>query len=327
MRGNIKLFQILLCFILITGIPSGSMAANNPPGPPSQLLIQKAPDTSPAPVSPQGNDGLLSGMTPGNYKIPSGWSLIRVQDFEGGCGSGEHCGGSNGSITTAKSHNGSHSVGGTYSADQNSVGWYLASGETGSYSEIYVSFYEYIESQALFNDEFFLARFKSPGSTFQEVIADWYWAPGFNKPNATLYIVPQGQRDARVAEKSDTVPKGQWFQWEVHYRPNSAGNSDGFFRIYKNGSLYVSAENANLNGKVSMSNGELQVGGVYTKLVWMTDYPTCTSCSSSPGTGSDLCTNYKGWWGQSFSNPKCNPTDPPLPSFKRFIDDIILIKK
>jgi len=329
MKGNLNFIQILLCFVLITGIPFGSMAADKTPMPPSIKGIILGQDILPAPVpvTPPGNDGLLSGMTPGNYKMPSGWSLIKAQDFENGCGSGEYCNLSQGSINSTRPHTGSKSLGGTYSADQNSVGWHTDEGIAGSFTEIYLSFYEWIDSSALFNDEFFLARFAVNSGVFQEVLADWYWAPGFNKPSATLYIVPQGQRSERLVGKSATVPTGKWVQWEIHYRPNTPGNSNGFFRIYKDGSLFVSAENADVNSTVSMANCSVSVGGVYTKLVWMKDYPTCTVCSSSPGDGTDYCMSSKNWWGQSFSNPKCSPKDPPLPSFQRFIDDIILIKK
>jgi hypothetical protein len=215
----------------------------------------------------------------------------------------------------------------------------LEEGYVGSFSEIYVSWYEYIESQALFNDEIFLAKFAVTSPVYQEVLADWYWAESsrstfsssFNGAYATLYIIPQGPRDARIAGRKDAVPKGSWVQWEIHYRPNTSGSSNGFYRIYKDGRLYLSAENADVNGDTSMNNTMVMLGGTYTKLVWMENYPTCTVCSTKPGgnseNGTDACTLYKGWNGQSFSNPKCAPIDPPLPSFKRYFDDIIIMKK
>ena len=88
LRENLKLFQILLCSILITGTPYGSIAADSPPLPPKIKGIISAQDP-PVPITPPGNDGLLSGMTPGNYKIPSGWSMVRATDFEGTEPSGE----------------------------------------------------------------------------------------------------------------------------------------------------------------------------------------------------------------------------------------------
>jgi hypothetical protein len=81
---------------------------------------------------------------------------------------------------------------------------------------------------------------------------------------------------------------------------------------------------------VENSGPDADAGGLYTKLVWMTDYPACSvpsGCSSGPGEGTDACTAEMGWWGQPFGDPVCNPIDPPLPGFKRFFDDIIVMKR
>jgi hypothetical protein len=279
---------------------------------------------------------LLTGMTPSNYSIPSGWGLVRATDFEGSQPSGEEWNVWNASVRTDRPHTGTKSLGGIYGWDQSDVAWRLMPGVVGSYTEVYLSFYEYIESQALFNDEFFLARFNvtdAQGGFLHEVILDWYWAlaedgvtPTYNGAKATLYAVPQGVTFGNLAGKTDTIPKGAWVQWEIHFKPNTPGNSDGFIRIYKDGTLYTSASNANLNGSTSMNNAAIQAGGVYTKLTWMDNYPTCTVCSSAPGS-LDYCYSEQGMGqGQLFSSPYCYPTDPSLPSFYRWIDDIIVMK-
>jgi len=277
---------------------------------------------------------LLTGQTPGSYSLPSGWSLVRATDFEGTKPAGEAWELWDASIQTDRTHMGTKSLGGTYSRGQADVAWRLWGSSVGSYSEIYLSFYEYIESQALFNDELFLARF-GIDTPFQEVLVDWYWAynppetNSFNGTNAALYAVPQGVQSERYQITGGAVPKGSWVQWEIHYRPNTPGSNNGFIRVYKNGSMVGSAENVNLNGTVDMNSADVQVGGVYTKAVWMMDYPTCSvpsGCSTNPGNGMDMCTNEHGWAGQSFSSPVCNPIDPPLASFKRYYDDIIVMK-
>lgn len=327
MQGRAMVYLVLLCSWMTAGIPLVSIAAGIPT-PPSGLAIDAPvapPDTviPPAPVTPPGTDGLLSGMTPGNLRVPSGWTLVRAQGFEGTKPTGETWKLWNADVSTDRAHAGSKSIGGTYSYDQGDVAWRFSSGQMGTFSEVYLSFYEYIESQALFNDEFFLARF-AVDSPFQEIILDWFWAPGFNQPKSTLYIVPQGVYTKRLAPKTADVPKGTWVQWEVHYRPNTSALNDGFFRVYKDGTLYTSVENVNLNGTRSMFNMSVHIGGVYTKLVWMTDSPTCSKCSSKPGEGTDYCSASKKWFGQSFSSPHCGS---PLPPFKRYFDDIILMKK
>lgn len=327
MKRKTTLYFKLLCFWMIIGIPMFSMATIIP-SPPSGLSINEKGTILPPPT-PLGGDSLLPGMTPKNYTIPSGWSVLRTQDFEGTCPAGEWCGRWSGSITTTRPHTGSRSVEGSYPSDQADAGWSLEEGHTGYFSEIYLSFYEFIESQALFNDEFWMAQFVK-SNPFQEVIAAWLWArndqgrPAFNTPNMHLYAVSQGNKTERYAGVLKAVPKAAWVQWEIHYRPNTPANSDGFFRVYKDGTLYTSAENVNLNGTLSMENVAVQAGGLYTKLVWMTDSPTCSSCSSAPGEGTDYCSSSKGWFGQSFSSPICGPS---LPSFIRYFDDIILMKK
>jgi len=345
MRGNQKFFQILLCFILIAGTPYGSMAADKSPSPPLIKGITSEnnppPEPTPVPVTPPGKNGLLSGMTPGNYSVPSGWSLFRAQDFEGTKPSDETWELWGASLQTDRKHGGTYSLGGTYNNSQDDIAWRLWG--LGSFKEVYVSFYEYVESQALFNDEFFLARWFND---VQEVVVDWFWAYNgneslsFNGTKAGLYTVSQGTiSQGAVSDRwmhyRGLVPIGSWVQWELHYRPNTPRNSDGFMRIYKDGYLFgtMGVENVNLNGTVEMNNADMQIGGVYSKGTWMTDFPTCSppnGCSSQPGEGNDLCTNQVGtpkWLGNSFADPVCNPIDPPLPSFKRYFDDIIIMKR
>lgn len=341
MKSRKKVLIALLCSSLIAGSPLGSMAADKIPSPPYKLgitsgTVPPAPDpVPPLPVTPPGNDGLLSGMTPGSYKIPSGWSLVRAQNFEGTKPGDEQWGSWNGVVNTVRPHTGSKSIEGTYSNDQADAKWLLASGNLGGFSEIYLSFYEYTESKARFNDEYVLAHF-AVANPFQELVLVWLWAedssgtPAFNGVRAPLYAVSQGNQYGRFAGSTTTVPVGAWVQWEIHYRPNTPGNSNGFVRIYQNGTLRKASENVNINGTVDMSNMFVQAGGYYTKLVWMTDSPTCSvpsGCSTAPGKGTDYCTAAKGWSNQKFSAPVCAPIDPPLSSFKRYLDDIILIKK
>jgi hypothetical protein len=129
-------------------------------------------------------------MTPGKYSLPSGWALVKAQDFEGTKPTGESWGTWNGVVTTTRPHSGSKSIEGTYANDQADASWRLSAGLAGSFSELYLSFYEYIGSNALFNDEFFLASVMKRGSDGnsqdQHWFVDWFWAPTYNNPNATL---------------------------------------------------------------------------------------------------------------------------------------------
>jgi hypothetical protein len=352
MKGGVKMFLAIVFSGLLAGIPTVSMAAGVP-SPPSGLSIgaPEPTDIPPIPPTPVGDDGLLTGMTPGNYKIPSGWSLVRATDFEGTKPQGETWEIWNGAVTTTKPHAGSKSIEGTYGGDQADVHWSLSSGYLGNFTELYVSWYEFITSEAKFQDEFFQLWIKKTFSTnsYETIFLDWYWGTNSsggldyaaNNTKATLYVVSEYRNTdgnivgtplmKRQGGKSLVVPLGSWNQWEVHYRQSTGSLTNGFMRIYKNGTLYWSVENANINGSVDMSNSFLQIGGTYTKLLWMTDYPTCTICSGRPGLGNDLCNKVRG--RQSFGDPTCKPggtyngNDTPHSAFKRYFDDIIVMKK
>jgi len=346
-KKGMKSIKYLILFILSINsfINIGTAAEiNKPPSPPSGLRVgsEQLLLPSPPPPPPAGNESLLVGMTPGKYSIPPGWTLLRTQDFESKCGADEDCGRASGRVGTTKPHSGSYGIEGSIGNDQAEVGWKWYNPNTGDFSEIYVSFWEYNEAQALFNDEYFLLSIMKRNSDeshqLQHWIVDWYWGqddsnkPAFNAPKSSLFIIGEAWSEGGGIEftdykngRLDYVPKGSWVQWEIWGKQNTSLKNDGFMRVYKNGNMYIHREVANMNGNVNMSNpNHIMVGGVYTKLVWMHDYPTCTKCDSYPGEGTDACVSSMGWWGQSFSNPRCGSS---LPSFKRFIDDIIIMKK
>jgi len=325
----------LVCMLFSIG-PGAAFSAQIP-SPPSGLLIKETAPSSPSPSplppsEPPGSDGLLSGKTPGNYSIPSGWSLVRTQNFEGTKPSGEYWGRYNGKVTATRPHSGTYGIEGTYSAGQQDTGWEIASSAIGSFTEIYISFYEYMESQALFNDEYMLAEFGLDDAN-QRIFLDWFWSGDSNgnmKINgdyATLtFVNEQGPPDYTTYSGYKKVPTGTWVQWEIHFRPASAANTrDGFIRVYKDGKPYASSENKSFNYRMGKSNQSTYfvAGGLYNRLVWMTDYPACTKCSNL-GSGTDACTSEKGWWYLPFNAPACQPTTP---IFKRYFDDIIVMKK
>lgn len=281
-------------------------------------------------VSTAAHSGLLTGQTPGNYSLPSGWELLATEDFEGSENPNYYWYG--GSTFTSPKHDGTYSYGGTYSNDQDSVSWGINGDVIGDFTELYVSFYEYVDSNALMNDEFNLfSATKHVGNTVaQRWYVDWFWAYPYNSPNATLYTFGESNnQEGRTwlgASQGGSPSDGTWNQWEIHWRANTPGQSDGFARVYKNGDLYISDENIDTRGTQSMAGATIQVGGIYTRIIWMTDYPTCSlpsGCSSYIGDGSDYCWSQIPWQGYSFSNHPCWPS---IPNFNRYYDDIIVMK-
>jgi len=266
-------------------------------------------------------------MTPASYSIPSGWTLVVKQDFENQLSTSE---GTNGSISSTNKHAGTKSLVGTISGDATDVSWWLRTNRIGTFSEVYVSWYDYSESQARINDEYWLLQFMKRGPSdelYQEVIVTWMWA-GFNQSSSPLFIVPQTEIDSmgqtsRFGGGTHSLDAGSWTQWEIHYRPSSSGSSNGFLRVYKNGNLIESAENKNINNQVDMSNMSINIGGVYTKLTWLL---SSGACATEFGGGTD-----SGPRVGSFSSicpcPNQCPPSGYVPIFKRYLDDVIVMKK
>lgn len=316
-----------IVYLCIFSVPASAISI--PPAAPRNIKIESGVVSPPVipPPTPPGNNGLLSGMTPENYQIPSGWTMVVAQDFENQLSSIE---GTNGSFSSVNKHKGNKSLVGSYTGDASDLSWWLRSNSIGTFSEVYVSWYDYTESQALINDEYWLLQFMKRGPSeqlYQEVVVTWMWA-GFNSKSSPLFIVPQSEIDsigqtARYGGVNRTVDTGVWTQWEIHYRPSTSGNSNGFLRVYNNGYLVVSAENKNINNNVDMSNMSISVGGVYTKLTWIL---SGGGCASDFGGGSD-----SGPRVNNFSNscpcPNQCPPNGYVPIFKRYLDDIIVLKK
>ena len=351
-----KMFTSLL--ILVFSIFTGSEAysLDRTPSPPKILNISPG-STTPAPIVPPitSANAFLSGMDPSNYKIPPGWTLVTTQDFEGGgLGSGQDMSKGN-VITTAKPHTGSKSLEGTYFGDDSSVSWILSAGYLTDAKEVYLSFWDHNASGGKTNDEMYIARFyrmSEDGSTFyQEIIIDTFGRRtdvngGFNSETPTLVIEPQGKLSMggqtytywEVATPVH-IDFGSWTQWEVHYKPNtyptegaaySTANRDGFIRIYKNSVLVEDLKNANITGTINMSNMRVQAGGTYTKLTWVKvnfekPYTLPGDCGSM-GNLSD-----HGPRVTNFANvcpcPNQCPPNGFVPIFKRYIDDVIIMKR
>jgi len=327
------------------------------PSPPTGLKIGTEPVPPPEPVSPPsppGNEGLLTGMTPKVYNIPSGWTLIKTQDFENGCPSGESCGLWSGSITTTKNHspNGSHSIEGTYSGDQAFPGWRLEENQLGSYSELYISWWEWLDVNARFNDEFWMLHLVTPSGRepWEEIVLPWFEGYDengnmvYNGTKSNLTLVTQGDIDSRFHLKHDNPADGRWIQWEIQIKPK-IGVNQGSIVIYKNGSIYASKTTVTLSNSANFSNAQLTIGGQYSMGCWASTANCSTLqdafqqgklgdyCSTGPGIGQNIGICFPPEKGYnpgncgSFNNPRCSPKQPSTSGFKRFFDDIIILKR
>ncbi len=186
------------------------------------------------PTPPSG--ALLTGATPNSYTLPSGWTTYITQDFESGTfGTGAY---GNGNFVTTQYHNDgnvahTHSiecqVGGTLDCGGN-VSWNkpLAVGTR----EVYLSFWEWLDSTFRMNDEMFLTRFWWNTGTgqpvFKEAILDYFQDSTltYNSTDATQLWNMQGQPYYQNKLPSNMISDttnfvfttGSWVQHEIYVK-------------------------------------------------------------------------------------------------------------
>jgi hypothetical protein len=298
------------------------------------------------PAASAGNQSLLSQCTyigSGGCALPGGWTLVAQQDFEcsgshaipanPGCGQlpgAETNGPGNGFVTT-KTHGGSYAFGGLYSSDGNDVDWIYGDGTSsniGSFSTVYISFWEYTDANAQYgNSDYYLAHIQSP-TTCNGFIQDYAYDAEFAGNTAPISTAPmmviangltgpiacQGEYQTGTAANLPMMA-GQWRQVEILFKPSTivtraptdspvkdSGAGNGLSQLFINGVLNQQSPNADLNGTTSMANSFIEVGGVITDFC---DGPNAT-IRANP-----------------FS--KCPGTAPS--AFHRYFDDIIVMKQ
>jgi hypothetical protein len=241
------------------------------PDPASATLSHAFNVTDP---SPPGSDGLLVGCTvsatnavQGCSGIPSGWSLVAAEGFEGVLGPNEQLNFGT-SVSSAQAHAGTKSMRETIESCTPPAGQTCSPGGWWAYTalgsgvhDVYVSWWSYLDPSARGNsdgyfaqltkdipgiphDEDLLMDIQAPNGQLVTVSSLWY-APTSNDPNA----------DCRNTSKPKTCGKyggswslnlGRWEQEEVWFHPGTCNgqtpNNDGFLRMYVNGSLVYSLD-------------------------------------------------------------------------------------
>jgi hypothetical protein len=185
-------------------------------------------------AGPLGTAGLLSGSTPSSYTVPTGWNLFAKENFESGaCAAGSWCGGN---FVSTQYHNDgdpthSHALSCTYGNPTGNCGglnWnkFLPVGTR----EVYVSFYEWLDTSFRMNDEMFLMRFHwdtgNGQPMFREAILDYFQnsTGTYNSSDATLLWNIQGQPyyqnklpgNQRNDQTNWTIATGRWVQHEMY---------------------------------------------------------------------------------------------------------------
>jgi hypothetical protein len=181
---------------------------------------------------------LLTGQTPNSFSTPPGWTVTSTADFESGACGGSFC---NGNFSTTHFHsdgNGAHTHAlecqyGTDDCGNGSPSWnkFLPSGTR----EMYLSWYEWLDTGFRMNDEFFLARIHWDTGNGQpkqkENILDYFQNSSlqYNSTDATFLMNIQGQPYYQnklpnnwVGDTTNfTITTGSFVQHELYMRFSS----------------------------------------------------------------------------------------------------------
>lgn len=280
----------------------------------------------------------LTGKTPADYSLHDGWTLVRTQDFEGTVAADEFtCG----SITTVKPHSGSKSMQSRVEGDDECSGWRLNQGViTGT--EVYISFWEYLDDHGKNNDEMFIIYFRknftSPtlyqGLRWQYLNKLGNWNTIFNLDSGNLILFSEGDATGHLVPQSKawyndakwiSCGFGHWRQWECYMKMNTNGLHNGVTKIWLNGVLQAQVVDSSFIGSVDMTSYSVFLGGsTYTKIPWYKK-PELTCAQNA--TQLDISMNRP----KNFKNPlECSDQAPPngfVPIFNRYIDDVIILEK
>lgn len=283
-----------------------------------------------------GTASLLAGQTPATFVLPSGWTLVVKQDFESGLPSGQEIAvGAGGGINTVNPHTGTKSLQGLYNSDGQVIWWYLHNSIIGTANDIYVSYWNFFDSNATIPQELmlFLPRINpnltTCNGTCQFVGYDWQTAAppvvtagdmvNVEGANSTLGVIPFHWETG----KNLAINGGVWVQFEMWYHPNTAtcstsvscGNQDGFIKLFVNGQLLEQTVCPS-GGITGCLNGAFGTGGSSTTMQANMDM-------SLGGVITAFCDSAHTIRANPFSS--C-PSSAPS-AFHRYIDDIIVIKK
>ena len=294
--------KLLLAYYLFTFILGGSMTLE------SDALAQS----------------LLKGATPPNFTVPAGWQTYSTQTFESGVlnaslqeftnNGGGICTVGETFVSAVKAHSGTKSM----CNRTNTVGFYNSNGwgyESMPSREYYVSWWQYLDSNFATNNDWYIWQAMKNVGQFQEVFIDMQ-PQQYNDCGGGWHIFSQGAFEAGVSNlRIDCVPKGAWHQYEVWYKANTPGLSDGFVKLYIDGFLWISKGPTTINGSVDMSGARLMLSGAYNRIDWGRNADGSGSCSGfAVPPGVFVC--------YAYGSCPCNP-QPPI--FNNYLDDIIVL--
>ncbi len=305
---------------------------------PGKYYVRLTVDDGKAPII----SSTLFNKTPATLGTPpTGWKVLVTQDFESGSVPSAQW--ISGAISTTSPHSGSKGLMKTVDGNGSTCAWNTAL--PAGTKEVYISYWEFLDSIGRMNTEMFVGRFWI-NNPFQEIIMDRFnnFFGQLNSIDGRFVVEPQGVYYHNYSQPSDAYIgfDSKWHQFEIRYRPNtttcSAGCNDGIFQMWKDGVTMFDLQNVNLNGSVKMSDSGMNVeaGGDYSLNVWFKSIngTPVTSCPSQPPAANSAdCANSMGEANSiecnlpvKFNFNGCRSGGPfPIPVFNRYIDDIIVL--
>lgn len=298
--------------------------------------------TVPAPQSLLAGCTVTASNTP-SCALPSGWTDVVNESFEGGkLGNTGIESVSGGSIECSSAHSGSCALQGNYTSSENTTYWILAQGAIGSSHEIYISWWQKDTSGETAGNNNFVTRIvgaTGDGGSGSEDMSFDNWGASGGSPACLNGVGPSGGSDSNFGAyncqngqylledfyadgSAATAHYGQllpfptsWTQFELHYKANTPGNSDGDAELYRNGQLILSAsgdlnKQSTMNGMKVLLGTYFEVSGYYTSSA----HTTCATAYS---------TSYSHLLTPFTSATPC----PVPPNFTKYWDDIVILKK
>ena len=290
---------------------------------------------------------LLAGKTPATFTGLAGWTTVAKEDFEGGpdeCGTGCYFGGVG--ITTAMSHaGGTHALENDISGDEFDTKF----GKTTPVaSEYYISGWRFDTPMPSQGTDYYLARAYAnfPNGNTQDCKFDPQDSSlDYLTLSAPANLICEGtgpfnQHNAFWGEAggtTSTLSPGQWAQEEFWLRPSSCSgnsmNTDGFFRMYKDGALVVkvdatTASAGRIGGCPSMNsapNMGLEFGGTLTYMMNSGSGSVAGPCLPNGSGGTQVrCRPFNACPAKQSNGHPCWGSQA---NFKVFEDDIIFLKR
>jgi hypothetical protein len=312
------------------------------PDPSSATLRGGFTVTTPPPAQ-----SLLSGMTPGNFKVPAGWALALTQDFESGSiGPNEYGYCCSSAVSTNVAHSGTHSWRGPVVGDGSNTAWGLHGYAVGVKNEVYMSWWSYLDPNARGQVEAQFANLQDPvaSRSFGAACAGQQVKPAFMvdtddytanpyvyvNTNLTAHVYVENGCDVDLSNfYSWNLNLGIWQQQELWGKINTCTggvpNKDGFYRFYINGQKVLDNEAFSWGGCWSGEGFRIEVGGVWT-YQWASNASNQCVDPNSPG-AKPVIGAPRFADAPKFEADGVTPCVGSITPFSQYMDDIIILHR